>query len=109
MCLFLLLDPVGGDSLYALSFSAPPSSSSLSLLLCAASGPNPRQGHPCIACFRCGASTCIPCKLVYDCCSPGAGAIDTVPLGGLVGDSIYLVPERVRKVAGRLKAWANLR
>ena len=26
------------------------------------------------------------------------GAIDTIPLGGLVGDAIYLVPERVRKV-----------
>jgi magnesium chelatase subunit H len=31
------------------------------------------------------------------------GAIDTVPLGGLVGDDIYLVPERVKKVADRVK------
>jgi hypothetical protein len=38
-----------------------------------------------------------------------AGAVDTVPLGGLVGDNIFLVPERVKKVAGRLKAWVNLR
>ncbi|GIL67983.1 hypothetical protein Vafri_21239 [Volvox africanus] len=37
------------------------------------------------------------------------GAIDTVPLGGLVGDNIYLVPERVKKMAGRLKAWVRLR
>ena len=28
------------------------------------------------------------------------GAIDTIPLGGLVGDAIYLVPERVSKVRG---------
>ena len=37
------------------------------------------------------------------------GAVDTVPLGGLVGDNIYLVPERVHKVAARLKAWVSLR
>ncbi|KAG2423878.1 hypothetical protein HXX76_014932 [Chlamydomonas incerta] len=37
------------------------------------------------------------------------GAVDTVPLGGLVGDDIYLVPERVKKLAGRLKAWVGLR
>ncbi|KAG2494735.1 hypothetical protein HYH03_007247 [Edaphochlamys debaryana] len=37
------------------------------------------------------------------------GAIDTVPLGGLVGDNIYLVPERVKKMAGRIKAWVGLR
>lgn len=30
------------------------------------------------------------------------GAIDTVPLGGLVGDDIYLVPERVTRLASRL-------
>ena len=30
------------------------------------------------------------------------GAIDTVPLGGLVGDDIYLVPERVTRLATRL-------
>ncbi|GFH06894.1 DUF3479 domain-containing protein [Haematococcus lacustris] len=37
------------------------------------------------------------------------GAIDTVPLGGLVGDAIYLVPERVKKMAGRIRAWVSLR
>ena len=37
------------------------------------------------------------------------GAIDTVVLGGLVGDKIALVPERVRKLASRLKGWVNLR
>ncbi|GBF96914.1 protoporphyrin IX magnesium chelatase [Raphidocelis subcapitata] len=37
------------------------------------------------------------------------GAIDTVPLGGLVGDDIYLVPERVKKVAERVKRWVSLR
>ena len=31
------------------------------------------------------------------------GAIDTVPLGGLVGDDIFLVPERVSRLAGRVK------
>lgn len=37
------------------------------------------------------------------------GAIDTVVLGGLVGDKIALVPERVRKLTGRLHGWINLR
>ncbi|GFR42159.1 hypothetical protein Agub_g3011 [Astrephomene gubernaculifera] len=37
------------------------------------------------------------------------GAVDCLPLGGLVGDNIYLVPERVKKLAGRLRAWVNLR
>ena len=37
------------------------------------------------------------------------GAIDTVVLGGLVGDKIALVPERVRKVCSRLRGWINLR
>jgi magnesium chelatase subunit H len=37
------------------------------------------------------------------------GAIDTVVLGGLVGDKIALVPERVRKVCSRLRGWVNLR
>ena len=37
------------------------------------------------------------------------GAIDTVVLGGLVGDKIALVNERVRKLAQRLKGWVNLR
>lgn len=37
------------------------------------------------------------------------GAIDTVPLGGLVGNNIYLVPERVQKMCQRLKKWINLK
>jgi magnesium chelatase subunit H len=37
------------------------------------------------------------------------GAIDTVVLGGLVGDKIALVPERVRKLASRVKGWVDLR
>lgn len=37
------------------------------------------------------------------------GAIDTVPLGGLVGDDIYLVPERVKRMAQRVKMWVDLR
>ena len=37
------------------------------------------------------------------------GAIDTVPLGGLVGDNIYLVPERVMRLSNRLKKWIALR
>jgi magnesium chelatase subunit H len=37
------------------------------------------------------------------------GAIDTIPLGGLVGEDIYLVPERVKRLTGRLKSWIQLR
>ncbi|MEB3292207.1 MAG: magnesium chelatase subunit H [Synechococcales bacterium] len=37
------------------------------------------------------------------------GAIDPVPLGGLVGDRIYLIPERVQRLTGRLKQWIALR
>jgi magnesium chelatase subunit H len=37
------------------------------------------------------------------------GAIDPVPLGGLVGEDIYLVPERVKRLTGRLKRWIALR
>ena len=37
------------------------------------------------------------------------GAVDTVVLGGLVGDKIALVNERVRKLADRLKGWVDLR
>ncbi len=37
------------------------------------------------------------------------GAIDPIPLGGLVGDQIYLVPERVRRLTGRVKKWIELR
>ena len=32
-----------------------------------------------------------------------------VPLGGLVGDNIYLVPERVKRLANRLQKWVALR
>lgn len=37
------------------------------------------------------------------------GAIDPVPLGGLVGDQIYLVPERVKRLTGRVHQWVALR
>jgi magnesium chelatase subunit H len=37
------------------------------------------------------------------------GAIDPVPLGGLVGDRIYLIPDRLRRLTGRLNAWIALR
>ena len=37
------------------------------------------------------------------------GAIDTVVLGGLVGDRIALAPERVRKLTSRVKSWVELR
>ena len=37
------------------------------------------------------------------------GAIDTVVLGGLVGDKIALIPERVRKLNARVKGWVQLR
>ncbi|MEY2859027.1 MAG: magnesium chelatase subunit, partial [Cyanobacteriota bacterium] len=37
------------------------------------------------------------------------GAIDTVPLGGLVGEDIYLIPERLHRLTGRLKKWISLR
>ncbi len=37
------------------------------------------------------------------------GAIDTVPLGGLVGENIYIIPERVKRLTGRVKNWINLR
>jgi magnesium chelatase subunit H len=37
------------------------------------------------------------------------GAIDPIPLGGLVGEKIYLVPERVQRLTGRLKSWIALR
>lgn len=36
------------------------------------------------------------------------GAIDPVPLGGLVGDKIYLVPERVQRLTSRLRRWVEL-
>lgn len=37
------------------------------------------------------------------------GAIDTVPIGGLVNNDIYLVPERVARLASRIKRWTDLR
>jgi magnesium chelatase subunit H len=37
------------------------------------------------------------------------GAIDTIPLGGLVGEKIYLVPERVQRLTSRVKSWISLR
>ena len=37
------------------------------------------------------------------------GAIDTIPLGGLVGEEIYLVPERVKRLTGRINNWIKLR
>lgn len=37
------------------------------------------------------------------------GAIDAIALGGLVGEEIYLVPERVKRLTGRLKSWIALR
>jgi magnesium chelatase subunit H len=37
------------------------------------------------------------------------GAIDTIPLGGLVGNDIYLIPERVKRLTGRLHQWIELR
>lgn len=37
------------------------------------------------------------------------GAIDTIPLGGLVGETIYLIPERVKRLTGRIHQWINLR
>ena len=37
------------------------------------------------------------------------GAIDPVPLGGLVGDDIYLVPDRVKRLTNRVTSWIGLR
>lgn len=37
------------------------------------------------------------------------GAIDPIPLGGLVGEDIYLVPDRVNRLIQRLKRWVELR
>lgn len=36
------------------------------------------------------------------------GAIDTIPLGGLVGETIYLIPERLQRLTGRLHSWIKL-
>jgi magnesium chelatase subunit H len=37
------------------------------------------------------------------------GAIDTVPLGGLVGEDIYLIPERLDRLTSRIKNWIELK
>ncbi|MEG4200072.1 magnesium chelatase subunit H [Microcoleus sp. Pol12A5] len=37
------------------------------------------------------------------------GAIDPVPLGGLVGEDIYLVPDRAKRLTSRINNWVNLR
>ncbi len=37
------------------------------------------------------------------------GAIDTIPLGGLVGEQIYLIPERIQRLTNRVKSWVSLR
>jgi hypothetical protein len=37
------------------------------------------------------------------------GAIDTIPLGGLVRDDIYLIPERIMRLAARIRKWVDLR
>ena len=37
------------------------------------------------------------------------GAVDTVVLGGLVGDKIAIIPERARKLDQRIHGWINLR
>jgi magnesium chelatase subunit H len=37
------------------------------------------------------------------------GAIDTIALGGLVGEQIYLVPERLQRLTNRVKSWVSLR
>ncbi|MEM9274825.1 MAG: magnesium chelatase subunit H [Cyanobacteria bacterium P01_F01_bin.143] len=37
------------------------------------------------------------------------GAIDTVPLGGLVGEDIQVITERLHRLTGRLKNWIQLR
>jgi magnesium chelatase subunit H len=37
------------------------------------------------------------------------GAIDTIPLGGLVGEDIYLVPDRLKRLTSRVKNWIQLR
>jgi len=36
------------------------------------------------------------------------GAIDTIPLGGLVGEQTYLIPERIQRLTNRVKSWVSL-
>lgn len=37
------------------------------------------------------------------------GAIDPIPLGGLVGEDIYLVPDRLKRLTSRINNWVKLR
>ena len=37
------------------------------------------------------------------------GAVDAVPLGGLVGDQVLLCGERLARLAGRVRSWVELR
>lgn len=37
------------------------------------------------------------------------GAIDTVPIGGLLGNNIFLSPERVGRLCARIRNWVSLR
>ncbi|MEG4453815.1 cobaltochelatase subunit CobN [Microcoleus sp. N9_A1] len=37
------------------------------------------------------------------------GAIDPVPLGGLVGEDIYLIPDRAKRLTSRINNWVKLR
>ncbi len=37
------------------------------------------------------------------------GAIAPVPMGGLVGEDVYLIPERVKCLTSRVKNWIRLR
>jgi hypothetical protein len=37
------------------------------------------------------------------------GAVETIVLGGLVGDKIVIIPERTHKLCSRVKAWVKLR
>lgn len=52
-------------------------------------------------------STPTQCKLLPSLGPPTS--TPAVPLGGLVGDNIYLVPERVKRLASRLHKWVALR
>ena len=49
------------------------------------------------------AGVCATCELTRH------KLVAAVPLGGLVGDNIFLVPERVKRLAGRLHKWVALR
>ena len=68
--------------------------------------PAERNGKPSLPgrreCTICVINQCLHARL------PGL-ACGAVPLGGLVGDNIFLVPERVSRLAGRLRKWVALR